>query len=230
VGGAAARLERSCAPMELLSIGLLREYLRFDLCPPAAAPAGACADDVTYDLERVLDDFVLLTFLVGNDFLPHLPCMDIAEGSLDALMQLYRHQLPSWQQQQDDDELGGSGQGAAQGYLTSGVGTIHWERLGSFLACVGTMEPLILRARGAGSKGGGGGRRGGRRHGGSNSAAVAKRVRRHVAALCAEPGQPLPPPPPGSGDLAPVAAATAAGGGAGGRCGVRCVLCGGRFD
>lgn len=30
-----------------------------------------------YDLERVIDDWVLLVFLVGNDFIPHLPNMHI---------------------------------------------------------------------------------------------------------------------------------------------------------
>ena len=30
-----------------------------------------------YDLERLIDDWVLLGFLVGNDFIPHLPNMHI---------------------------------------------------------------------------------------------------------------------------------------------------------
>jgi hypothetical protein len=33
-----------------------------------------------YDLERVVDDFVLFCMLVGNDFLPPLPTVDINEG------------------------------------------------------------------------------------------------------------------------------------------------------
>ena len=30
-----------------------------------------------YDLERIIDDWVLLGFLVGNDFIPNLPNMHI---------------------------------------------------------------------------------------------------------------------------------------------------------
>ena len=46
------------------------------------------------DIERIIDDFVFFCFFIGNDFLPSLSALDIAEGSLDSLILLYKSHLP----------------------------------------------------------------------------------------------------------------------------------------
>jgi hypothetical protein len=46
-----------------------------------------------YDLENIIDDFVLICFLVGNDFLPHLPGFDIRIGGIDILMEFYKKKI-----------------------------------------------------------------------------------------------------------------------------------------
>ena len=43
---------------------------------------------IQYDLERVIDDWVMMGFLVGNDFIPHLPNMHIRQ---DHLPLIYKH-------------------------------------------------------------------------------------------------------------------------------------------
>ncbi|KAF9113781.1 5'-3' exoribonuclease 1 [Mortierella sp. AM989] len=72
----------------LMHLSLLREYLDLEfnslqeLLP------------FPYDLERIIDDFVLMCLFVGNDFLPHLPNLHIAEGALSLLFNIYKRLLP----------------------------------------------------------------------------------------------------------------------------------------
>jgi hypothetical protein len=47
-----------------------------------------------WNLERIIDDWVMLNMLVGNDFIPHLPTLDIGESGLNTLFKFYREELP----------------------------------------------------------------------------------------------------------------------------------------
>ncbi|KAF7331483.1 5'-3' exoribonuclease 1 [Mycena kentingensis (nom. inval.)] len=72
----------------LLHLSLMREYLDLEfreIAPVLAFP---------YNLERVIDDFILLAVFVGNDFLPHLPDLHIHENGLQRLWEVYRKVLP----------------------------------------------------------------------------------------------------------------------------------------
>jgi len=73
----------SWKPLQFLQLPVLREYLanEFDFKDaPLSFP---------YDFERCVDDFVLMCFFVGNDFLPHLPSLSIHKGSIDQMLLLY---------------------------------------------------------------------------------------------------------------------------------------------
>ncbi len=72
---------------QFLHISLLREYIDLEF-------RQAFKNIKFYDLERVLDDWVFMCFLVGNDFIPHLPTLDIAEGGLDTLLTIYKATIP----------------------------------------------------------------------------------------------------------------------------------------
>ena len=63
---------------------MLREYLLYDLIPD---DHGWMQD---YDKERLIDDFVCLMILLGDDFLPELPSLDINEGSVQFIIGVYK--------------------------------------------------------------------------------------------------------------------------------------------
>ena len=46
--------------------------------------------EISLDRERLIDDFIFLTFLVGNDFLPHLPTLDIGEEAFEVIFNAYK--------------------------------------------------------------------------------------------------------------------------------------------
>ena len=72
-------------PFIWLHVSVLREYLAAELEVPVP---------FHWDLERALDDWVFMCFFVGNDFLPHLPSLDIKENGIDTLIAIWRDNLP----------------------------------------------------------------------------------------------------------------------------------------
>ena len=74
-------------PYIWLHVSILREYLEVELQVPQ--------QPFRFDLERALDDWVFMCFFVGNDFLPHLPSLDIRENGIDTLIAIWRDNVPS---------------------------------------------------------------------------------------------------------------------------------------
>jgi len=73
-------------PFIFLDVSVLREYLESELNVTQAP--------FPFNLEMAIDDWVLLIFFVGNDFLPHLPSLEIREGAIDTLLKIWKDELP----------------------------------------------------------------------------------------------------------------------------------------
>ncbi|KAJ1987934.1 exonuclease II Exo2 [Coemansia spiralis] len=123
----------------LLHISVLRDYLDHEFgvlkehlgCSPqykamelghTTTNPDVDADPNAFDLERVIDDYVLMIMLVGNDFLPNLPRLSINSGALNFMFATYIRIRPS---------LGG--------YLHDN-GTLSLERFEKFMREIARFE------------------------------------------------------------------------------------------
>ncbi len=128
-------------PLQALHIHTLREYLanEFSCLNPDIVLQSGQNYQITmnmqrlsfpFDLERIIDDFIFMCFFVGNDFLPHLPSLDIRDGALDFLIECYKEMLPS---------LGD--------YLTRPGGYINLQPADVLLSKVGEIEDQIFQLK-----------------------------------------------------------------------------------
>lgn len=103
-------------------------------CPQSGMYVCVCSLFEGYDFERVIDDFVFLMFFVGNDFLPHLPCLDIRDGAVEFLYAVYKRVLP-----------------ALGSYLTDG-GDVNLSNVDVIMTEVGQIEDEVFRRKAADQK------------------------------------------------------------------------------
>ncbi|XP_037086044.1 5'-3' exoribonuclease 2-like [Pollicipes pollicipes] len=102
-------------------LNVLREYLERELEMPNLP--------FQYDFERAIDDWVFMCFFVGNDFLPHLPSLEIREGAIDRLVNLYKQTVYK-----------------TGGFLTSS-GRVNLKRVQLIMQDLGEMEDEIFKSR-----------------------------------------------------------------------------------
>lgn len=126
----------------LLHISLVREYLAMDVIQgieayyaggttdladlsksmPSESDTALRIDAAAIDIERIVDDFLVIACLAGNDFLPHLHFANISDNGMVVLLRKYTEYLAV--------ELR---EGNADPWLLAGGGEIRWQHLIKFL-------------------------------------------------------------------------------------------------
>eukprot|EP00574_Skeletonema_japonicum_P009318 CAMPEP_0201724490 /NCGR_PEP_ID=MMETSP0593-20130828/8235_1 /ASSEMBLY_ACC=CAM_ASM_000672 /TAXON_ID=267983 /ORGANISM="Skeletonema japonicum, Strain CCMP2506" /LENGTH=1274 /DNA_ID=CAMNT_0048215771 /DNA_START=54 /DNA_END=3875 /DNA_ORIENTATION=+ len=124
---------------ELLHLSVLRDYLALEFETSEFYPSSK------YKLEPTIDDFVFMTFLVGNDFLPHMPALDIGEEAFDLIFYAYKKNRGKWMSDgryrrtlTAEEDL--KTNTINHPYLTDAGRITSGSRLESFLADVGRYE------------------------------------------------------------------------------------------
>ncbi|OXV09274.1 hypothetical protein Egran_02962 [Elaphomyces granulatus] len=102
----------------LLHLCVVREYLELEFQDLKTQESLG----VAFDMEGIIDDFILMAFFVGNDFLPNLPNLHINEDALAVMFGTYKESLP---------KMGG--------YINE-RGVINLERLGILLDSLRDIE------------------------------------------------------------------------------------------
>ncbi len=108
-------------PFIWLHVSVLREYLEVELYVPSQT--------FRFDLERALDDWVFMCFFVGNDFLPHLPSLDIRDNGIDTLISIWRDSIP------------------VMGDYVTKDGVVDFSRAQTILNALASQEDAIFRRR-----------------------------------------------------------------------------------
>ncbi|KAI6649785.1 5'-3' exoribonuclease 2-like isoform X2 [Oopsacas minuta] len=105
-----------------IKLYILREYLEKEMTFDRIG-------SLEFNFERALDDWIFMCFFVGNDFLPHLPSLEIREEAIDRLIKIYKESLHE-----------------TQGYITY-HGKVDLAKVTTILAKLGEVEDSIFKRR-----------------------------------------------------------------------------------
>jgi 5'-3' exoribonuclease 1 len=84
-----------------------------------------------FSRRSAIDDFIFLCFIVGNDFLPHIPSIEIIEKGIEVIIEVYKLI------------------GASYGHITSNVDGVKFNKkpLSAFLSVIGQHEKELMEEK-----------------------------------------------------------------------------------
>lgn len=85
--GKSQRVDPTKISFNVLHLSMLRDCIEKEFLPLKPKMR------VEFDLESIIDDWILICFLIGNDFIPHIPHFHIHKNALPKILEVYQSVL-----------------------------------------------------------------------------------------------------------------------------------------
>lgn len=85
--GKSQRVDPTKINFNVLHISMLRDCIEKEFLPLKPKMR------MEFDLESIIDDWILICFLIGNDFIPHIPHFHIHKNALPKILEVYQFVL-----------------------------------------------------------------------------------------------------------------------------------------
>ncbi|EGR32559.1 hypothetical protein IMG5_077960 [Ichthyophthirius multifiliis] len=117
----AAKREIQINQFQIIYLNIVREYLDLEYKQLQGE-----MKNLKYDIENIIDDFLLICFFIGNDFIPRLYCFNIREGQFEILIQIYKNYIKE-----------------AKEYLNN-MGYINWKGMYELIKQISNYEKEFI--------------------------------------------------------------------------------------
>lgn len=106
------------------------------VAPNTDAKLSVSTNKITPQVIAAIDDYILMTFMLGNDFMPHFPSINLRTTGMNVLLQTYAHIFRSsgayLVKRASSKRSGGSSEGQ--------IKTIDWKQMRAFIDCLASNE------------------------------------------------------------------------------------------
>lgn len=83
------QINRKSSGFSIVSLSVMRNAIYNSFLVELEGNKEYSEENITLDKENIIRDFIFICYLMGNDFLPHLPSLDIYDDAIDTLIMKY---------------------------------------------------------------------------------------------------------------------------------------------
>tara|TARA_Y100000590_G_scaffold470626_1_gene667069 strand:+ start:154 stop:1875 length:1722 start_codon:yes stop_codon:yes gene_type:complete len=83
------QINRKSSGFSIVSLSVMRNAIYNSFLTELEGNKEYSDENIVLDKENIIRDFIFICYLMGNDFLPHLPSLDIYDNAIDTLIMKY---------------------------------------------------------------------------------------------------------------------------------------------